>query len=570
MALAAAGAVWRRGRGHDVTVLADTAPASLDSLVESWTGASDTPDRILHLSSLVVADDDGQEAEDMAFWKDQDRDTLGLLRLLQTITSVADGKPLAVHIVSTGLYDLTGFDRLVPSNAPLVTFARVAAQEVAGVTCRLIDIDPVGAHSDVADLALRFEARFAVSGAEETVVALRRRKAWRLDYRRIDADAACTAERPIREQGVYLITGGLGKVGLVFARYLASTAKARLVLVGRSAMPDPESWDAVLASSTAHPDLRERIEAVRSLEALGAEVLALSADVADEGEMADVIAAADRRFGGIDGLVHCAGVTSVGRVLLDTGRLEFEQNLRSKVFGLMVLDRLLAARTLDFGIVVSSLSAVLGGLGHMAYAAANATADAAVLKRNQMGRGFWTSVDWDSWKFEQGRVDKVQAILNMLDYSMDEAEGTRAIDLLFSLPQPEQIIVSTGNLAVRVRLWVEQHAVIRSAEAKGGQHERPDVETPFAEPQGPIEQRLALIWMEALGLDRVGRDDDFFEIGGHSLLAVQILSRTRDAFGVDFPLDRAMDAARLSSAAAVVASLLDGSTKAPARLEAAE
>ena len=104
--------------------------------------------------------------------------------------------------------------------------------------------------------------------------------------------------------------------------------------------------------------------------------------------------------------------------------------------------------------------------------------------------------------------------------------------------------------------------MIRSAEAKGGQHKRPDVETPFAEPQGPIEQRLALIWMEALGLDRVGRDDDFFEIGGHSLLAVQILSKTRDAFGVDFPLDRAMEAARLSSAAAVVASLLDGSTSA--------
>ena len=76
--------------------------------------------------------------------------------------------------------------------------------------------------------------------------------------------------------------------------------------------------------------------------------------------------------------------------------------------------------------------------------------------------------------------------------------------------------------------------------------------------------------MEALGLDRVGRDDDFFEIGGHSLLAVQILSKTREAFGVDFPLDRAMDAARLSSAAAVVASLLDGSANPPAQLEAAE
>ncbi len=571
-ALATAAKTLLRGRGHDVTMLADTAPSSLDRMVEGWTDASDTPDRILHLSSLAaVNDEDPRESEEAAFWTGQERDTLGLLRLLQTITSVADGKPLAVHIVSTGLYDLTGSDRLVPGNAPLVTLARVAAQEVAGVTCRLIDIDLVGAHSDVTDLALRIEARFATSGAEDTVVALRRRKAWRLDYAPIDADAACTTERPLRERGVTLITGGLGKVGLVFARYLASTAKARLVLVGRSPLPDPETWDAVLAEPTTHPDLRDRIEAVRSLEALGAEVLALSADVADEAEMASVIAAADQRFGGIDGLVHCAGVTNVARVLLDTGRQEFEQNLRSKVFGLMVLDRLLADRTLDFGIVVSSLSAVLGGLGHMAYAAANATADAYVLKRNQMGRGLWTSVDWDSWKFEQGRIDKVQAILNMLDYSMDEAEGTRAIDLLFALPQPEQVVISTGSLGL------SREAVDRAAcrhPQRGGerrQHKRPDVETPFAEPQGPIEQRLALIWMEALGLDRVGRHDDFFEIGGHSLLAVQILSKTRDAFGVDFPLDRAVEAGRLSSAAAVVASLLDGATTVlPVRLEAAE
>ena len=104
------------------------------------------------------------------------------------------------------------------------------------------------------------------------------------------------------------------------------------------------------------------------------------------------------------------------------------------------------------------------------------------------------------------------------------------------------------------------------ATARDGTYKRPDVATPFAEPVGRIETRLAAIWRAALGLDRVGRDDDFFEIGGHSLLAVQILAKTREAFGVDFPLDRAQEAGRLSTAAAVIASLL---RDAP-RLEAAE
>jgi acyl carrier protein len=333
-------------------------------------------------------------------------------------------------------------------------------------------------------------------------------------------------------------------------------------------MPPSGDWDALIADRASAPELVERIAAVRELEALGAEVLAVSADVSSEAEMSEVLAHAERRFGEIDGLVHCAGVTTVGRVLLDTGLSEFEQNFRSKVFGLIVLDRLLARRRLDFGIVVSSLSAVLGGLGHMAYAAANACADALVLERNQNGLGIWTTVDFDSWKFEAGRVDKVQAMLNKLDFSMDEAEGTKAIELLLSMQSPEHVIVSTGSLGARAALWIERHAVLQSADAAGsGQHQRPDVETPFEEPSGAIEQRLATIWQDALGLDRVGRNDDFFEIGGHSLLAVQILSKTRDAFGIDFPLDRAVEVARLSSAAAVIAELLEGG---PAPVEALE
>jgi len=543
-------------RGDHVTILDNMSPSALDRLVDSWPSAADTPDRIIHLSSLSVPETNRKMAfDETAFWHSQDQNVLGLLRLLQTVSAISNSKPLAVHIVSTGLYDVSGSDRLIPENAPLITFARVAAQEVSNVTCRILDIEQIASAEDLAE---RIEARFAASGAQDTVVALRHRRAWRLDFEQIDAAAACMKAPTMREKGVYLITGGFGKVGLVFARYLAKTCRARLVLVGRSSIPERETWDALQRDPATSIDGLEKIAAIRALETLGAEVMAASADVSNEAEMEAVIRAADLRFGGIDGVVHCAGVTNVGRVILDTGLSEFEQNFRSKVFGLMVLDTCLADRQLDFGIVVSSLSSVLGGLGHMAYAAANAMADAIVLKRNQTGLGLWTTVDWDAWKFEHGRVDHVQAILNMLDFSMDETEGAKVIGLLLSMQAPEQVIVSTGSLRARVRLWIEQHAEIQSADAmRSGQHQRPDVETPFAEPEGPIEQRLAAIWQEALGLDRIGRNDDFFEIGGHSLLAVKILAKTRDAFGIDFPLDRAMEAARLSSAAAVIASLLD-------------
>jgi acyl transferase domain-containing protein len=554
-----------RQAGDAVTTLPETSPDALDALLTRWSDAADVPDRIVHLSSLE-GDRTNGDVDPATFWRSQDRDVLGLLRLLQTVSTVGGGKSLAVHIVSTGIYDVTGTDPLRPENAPLVTFARVAPQEVAGVTCRLIDIEPIAPGDDLADLSGRIDARFAAGGATDTVVAIRRRRAWRLDYERLDTSAVCAARPATRDRGVYLITGGLGNVGLVFARYLARSCAARLVLVGRSAVPAPALWDGLLSDPDTDAGLVERLRAIRELEALGAEVLAVAADVSDDTDMQRAIALAQERFGRIDGFVHCAGVTNVGRIILDTTRSEFEQNFRSKVFGLTALERLLGDHDLDFGMVVSSLSAVLGGLGHMAYAAANACADAMILAHNQTGRGStWMAVDWDSWKFESGRIDAVQAMLNTLDFSLDEREGCEAIDRLLSMQESEYVIVSTGSLAARVRQWIEERAEPQSAGAKNGErHERPDVETPFEEPQGAIEERLAAIWQDALGLDRVGRNDDFFEIGGHSLLAVQILSKTREAFGVDFPLDRAVEVARLSSAAAVIAELLEARAAAPA------
>ena len=547
-----------RARGDRVDLLTDTSPAALDQLVASWSGAADTPDRIMHLASFppsaaaVPTDGIAGQLDQAAFWRHQDTQVLGLLRLVQTVCPVAEGKPLAIHIVSSGLFDVTGADPLIPGNAPLITFARVAAQEIPNVTCRLIDIE---AGTDEVDLAERIESRLAASGPLDTVVALRRRRAWRLDFEQIDTEAACGQTPVTRDGGVYLITGGFGKVGMVFARYLAKSCRARLVLVGRSKVPGAGA--ASLREQVADEDMREKLAAIHLLEELGAEVMPASCDVSDPVDMARLIAAVHDRFGALNGIIHCAGVTNVGRFILDTGHSEFEQNFRSKVFGLINLHACVADRNLDFALVVSSLSAVLGGLGHMAYAAANAVADAIVLKRNQHGRGIWTTVDWDAWKFEQGRIDAVQAMLNTLDFSMNESEGAEVIALLLSMRATDQVIVSTGSLKARVKMWIEQHATLRSpAEMQSGQHKRPEVATPFAEPEGSIEKRLAAIWQEALGLDRVGRHDDFFEIGGHSLLAVTILAKTREAFGVDFPMDRVMEATRLSSAAAVIASLL--------------
>src|SRR6185295_8207716 len=125
-----------------------------------------------------------------------------------------------------------------------------------------------------------------------------------------------------------------------------------------------------------------KIRKLQSLAAEGAEILVVQADVSDFAPMEAAIAQAGAGFGALSGGIQAAGIV-VGqafRAISDTGSEEASRQFVPKAHGLIVLERLLAGRELDFCLLVSSLSAVLGGLGFAAYAAANIYMDTFVQK----------------------------------------------------------------------------------------------------------------------------------------------------------------------------------------------
>src|SRR5262249_49997725 len=148
---------------------------------------------------------------------------------------------------------------------------------------------------------------------------------------------------------------------------------AKLVLTGRAAFPSRHAWHQWLHGHPEDDATSGTIRRLLVLESLGAEVLPISADVADQERMGDAIRFAEQRFGTINGVMHCAGLT--GSALLhsiqDTTVADCQQQFQSKAHGLIVLERVLRGRQLDFAVLFSSLSSILGGLGLTAYAAAN-------------------------------------------------------------------------------------------------------------------------------------------------------------------------------------------------------
>ena len=190
---------------------------------------------------------------------------------------------------------------------------------------------------------------------------------------------------PWQNQGVYLITGGAGGLGMIFAREIADkTTAVNLVLTGRS------------------PLNKEKKAELKRIEDLGARIEYRQVDVTQEEEVADLIHGMHRQFGKINGIIHSAGVIRDNYVLKKT-RQELQAVLAPKVTGLVNLDKASRDLDIDLFILFSSVAGEMGNIGQADYAAANAFMDAFARHRNALAasggcHGRTVSVNWPLWQ----------------------------------------------------------------------------------------------------------------------------------------------------------------------------
>ncbi|HEX7239882.1 MAG TPA: SDR family NAD(P)-dependent oxidoreductase [Longimicrobiaceae bacterium] len=295
------------------------------------------------------------------------------------------------------MQEVTGGDLRDPEQSTVLGPVRVIPREYAHVTARSVDVAlpaPGGWQEEKLVGQLVAEAS---AGSADTVVALRNGHRWVQDFEQVALPPVPERIPVVREGGAYLVTGGLGGIGLEVAGHLARTARAKLVLVGRSEFPAREEWDAWLESHEATDATSRKIRSLRELEAAGAEVMVGSADVADEAAMRAVVDAARARFGEIHGVVHGAGVPSGGLVQMKNPE-GVARVLAPKVQGTRVIEKLFAGRALDFLVLFSSRTSVMGRFGQVDYTSANAFLDAFARYHRAETGTYTVSVNWGAWE----------------------------------------------------------------------------------------------------------------------------------------------------------------------------
>ncbi len=510
-----------------------------DALLRELRAEGALPDRVVHAWGVTRRNEPAPAID-----RTQDLGFYSLVFLAQALGNGDLPGEVGITVVTSGMQGVSGEGLACPEKATVLGPCRVIPQEYAALGCRSVDIvvPESGAWRDD-----EIDRLLAESGdrTAEPVVAYRGGERWVQTFEAFRLEGRGRGAR-LRERGVYLITGGLGGIGLALATFLAESVQARLVLVGRTGLPPREEWGARLQRDGEADATSRRIRKLEAIEALGAEVLVLQADVSDRRQMEEAIACAEARFGRIHGVIHSAGVAPGGVIQLKTREMA-ERVLAPKVQGTLVLEALLENRHPDFVVLCSSLASVLGVPGQADYCAANAFQDAFARRSADAGGPFVVSLNWDTW-MEAGMAvegDAPRDIRERQEARLDgilSAEGAEVFARALRQPLP-QLLVSTVELGPRLALFraLNETLPVAAAREPRPRHRRPELATAHVAPRDEVEQIVAELWQELLGFELVGVHDNLFDLGGHSLLATQITNWLRQTFQVPLKLQTLFD-----------------------------
>ncbi|HLZ86315.1 MAG TPA: SDR family NAD(P)-dependent oxidoreductase, partial [Puia sp.] len=458
-------------------------------------------------------------------------DIFSLVETVQAVQQHGGMAGMRVIVLTNELHPILDNGHIAGPGSMTPALLNVLSQEFQNVRTTHIDISLSESGNDAFNTGLCKEIEMAETGA---VISLRHGRRWQQVFHR--AQPAGTPTAIFREGGVYLITGGLGSVGFSIATNLVVKYHARVVLLGRTTLPPAEKWVSGIQDPGTPEPVRKRIEMLQQLKAAGGEVSYLPCNVGNVAALAAAVRQCEDTFGKLNGIVHAAGIVEGSSIapVTELTRERFDAQFEPKIKGLQALKEVAGYKELDFCLIVSSLSAVLGGIGFGAYAPANAFMDHYIRAHKAQGAlNNWISVNFDG--IDPGKSNTG---------SINGEELIAVLHRVLAMKEHPGIIVSTSDVYKRIDKWITRKDNAKEDRFPGDElpvdNELPaaftDAGDGLSDGSGPVIKTMLVLWQNFFGRPDISTGEDFFEAGGDSLKALTMIGRIHKTFNIEIPI----------------------------------
>ncbi|NIM13191.1 MAG: SDR family NAD(P)-dependent oxidoreductase [Candidatus Aminicenantes bacterium] len=522
-----------------------------NDLFKDLKSSRNVPVTIIHLGNLSHK----APGQSLLEWGETVRDTgyHSLLYIARAIGEQGISVDIQVEVVTNGMQSTSGEPLDYPEKAAVLGPVKNIPQEYPNIKCRSVDVQLPEPGSENEKLLVRqLKSEFLIPQTRDQVIAFRGPHRLVQDFEPAPLEEFNDAAPIFRENGVYLIVGGLGGVGRAMAQALAKTRKAKLILTSRYGLPPKDQWEDYLQKADSEDKTAKRIRDVMEMEDQGGEVMVAAVDVSDAAAMEEAVEKAKKRFGPINGVINSAFVAD-GTVIPRRTKEISETVFAPKINGTIILHNIFEKQEpLDFFVICSSMAGIFGPVGQVAYTAASAFQDAfAYYRRTRTSASTYNvSINWCGWAETEALLDSLKNLSSDVEVNIDQQlqnamsnqEGLDAFNRIMTTHAP-QVLVSTLEISALLEHLNTSETSLRfqeklAMEAKTSKVllKRPQLKSDYVEPHNETEETIAHIWQELFGFETVGVQDDFFELGGDSLKAMTVSSKIQKELSVKIPI----------------------------------
>lgn len=479
------------------------------------------PDIILHMWNC--------SEQDLSFEETQVRGLYALVSFCKSSIKIKGTVSSHLAIICNGIANVSGNEVVHPNKSALLGIAQVYPKEYEGAICQLIDIDHT---SDVTMNVNGILHELGVNHSSE--VAIRRMRRYVKDYAPHQLTDDQLVLHRIADNKNYLIIGGLGNFGMELCEFITENHKANIFLMTRSSFPKSSEWNSWIEEKGLENSISRKIVKIKEMSGKGSSVTVVQGDVSNVEDLRAVRKRIQGEYGPISGVIHAAGVVENGMIANKTVE-SFGPVFAAKVYGTRNVCEVFLKDNPEFIVLCSSMNSIIGGLGQIDNTAANAFVDAFAEYCVSQGYANVFAINWGAVNEARARNYATSHLFMNLsqEHTKNKMTKEEIFDVyrrLFSTHLGPRVVVSTIDFNEVIKNWnrvASLKELVKAVNLSKKSRKR-IVANEFKEPLSEMEKRIARYWQDLLGIDQIGLDDDFFELGGNSLVAIQFIGKLTD------------------------------------------